>query len=80
MRVRQRDRGQPGPDNPWNEIIHNLWMGGLFYRTPRGGFEPAVVRDQFEVVVSLVAADGHGPRASTTTSRRFPTIRSPRSR
>lgn len=61
MRVRQRDRDQPGPDSPWNEIIHNLWMGGHFYRTPMGGFEPAVVRDQFEVVVSLFAADGHGP-------------------
>lgn len=61
MRVRQRDRDTPGPDSPWNEIIHNLWMGGHFYRSPWGRYEPAVVRNQFEVVVSLFEAEGHGP-------------------
>jgi protein-tyrosine phosphatase len=61
VRVRQRDRDAPGPDSPWNEIIHNLWMGGHYYRTPSGALEPAVVRDQFRVVVSLWEAEGHGP-------------------
>lgn len=61
MRGRHREHQAPGPDNPWNEIIHNLWMGGHFYRTPAGGLEPAVVRNQFEVVVSMYTAEGHGP-------------------
>lgn len=51
----------PGPDSPWNEIIHNLWMGGYFYRTMTGVYEPAVVRNQFDLVVSLHATEGHGP-------------------
>ncbi|WP_436774294.1 protein-tyrosine phosphatase family protein [Yinghuangia sp. YIM S09857] len=65
MRVRQRDRDTPGPDSPWNEIIHNLWMGGHFYRSPWGAYEPAIVRNQFDVVVSLHESDGHGPSPGT---------------
>ncbi|MCF2529215.1 protein-tyrosine phosphatase family protein [Yinghuangia soli] len=61
MKSRGKDRKVPGPDSPWNEIIHNLWMGGHYYRTMHGAYEPAVVRNQFDLVVSLYAAEGHGP-------------------
>ncbi|MDI2127909.1 protein-tyrosine phosphatase family protein [Yinghuangia seranimata] len=61
MKVRRDDGYVPRPDSPWSEIIHNLWMGGHYYRTPLGGLEHAVVRNQFEVVVSLYEEEGHGP-------------------
>ncbi|MEW2358105.1 hypothetical protein [Spirillospora sp. NPDC029432] len=56
MRVRKGGRA-PDADEPWNEIIPGLWMGGHVY----GGGTQAIVRDEFDVVLSLYGRDGHGP-------------------
>jgi protein-tyrosine phosphatase len=48
---------------PWDEIIPGLFMGGHFYRAPSGEVLPVVVRDEFDLVVSLYRRDGHGPAA-----------------
>jgi hypothetical protein len=29
MKTRQKDRDNPPPEEPWNEIRPGLWMGGL---------------------------------------------------
>jgi protein-tyrosine phosphatase len=63
MRTRQKDRDDvppPGP-HPWNEIRPNLWMGGHWWTDPSGDLQPAVVTDQFSLVVSLHYQSGHGP-------------------
>ncbi|MFE6050390.1 protein phosphatase [Kitasatospora sp. NPDC056446] len=61
MRTRQKERDTPGPSAPWNEIVPGLWMGGHYFTPPGGELEPAVVRDEFELVVSLFTQAGHGP-------------------
>ncbi|MFD8781802.1 protein phosphatase [Kitasatospora sp. NPDC059599] len=61
MRTRQKERGTPGPSEPWNEIAPGLWMGGHCFTPPGGDLEPAVVRDEFDLVVSLFTLPGHGP-------------------
>ena len=50
-------------DAPWNEVAPGLWVGAHDYVTGEGGhqLQRAVVRDEFDVVVSLYARDGHGP-------------------
>ncbi|AGS71806.1 protein phosphatase [Streptomyces collinus Tu 365] len=55
----------PAPDSPWNEIEPGLWMGGHEFRGRSGGLEFAVVRDQFDVVLSLLRLPGHGPGSGT---------------
>src|SRR5262249_25598139 len=61
-RTRQKDRDVPGPGpDPWNEIRPHLWMGGHYWRDPRGELQYAVVENQFDLVVSLYVRDGHGP-------------------
>ena len=59
MRTRQRDR--PGPDAPWHQIRPRLWMGGHDWTDPAGEPRPAVVTDEFDLVISLFTRDGHGP-------------------
>ncbi|MFF7215105.1 protein phosphatase [Streptomyces sp. NPDC008238] len=61
MRTRQRDRDLPGPDAAWNEVAPALWMGGHDWTDPRGAPQPAVVADEFDLVVSLFTRSGHGP-------------------
>ncbi|MER7770636.1 protein phosphatase [Kitasatospora sp. NPDC096140] len=61
MRTRQKERGTPGPSDPWNEIVPGLWMGGHYFTPPGGELEPAVVRHEFDLVVSLFTLPGHGP-------------------
>ncbi|MEU6968262.1 protein phosphatase [Kitasatospora aureofaciens] len=63
MRTRQKDRGTPGPSEPWNEIVPGLWMGGHYHHPPDGELEPVVVGRQFDLVVSLFTLPGHGPAA-----------------
>ncbi|MDX2595306.1 MULTISPECIES: protein-tyrosine phosphatase family protein [Streptomyces] len=65
MRTRGEQPGVPAPDSPWNEIEPGLWMGGHEFRGRSGGLEFAVVRDQFDVVQSLLRLPGHGPGAGT---------------
>lgn len=59
--MRTRGRGAPDAEQPWNEIVPGLWMGGHHYADASGERVPAIVTDQFDVVVSLHRRDGHGP-------------------
>ena len=46
--------------SPWDEVAPGLWVGGHDVDTGTG-VGAAVVRDEFDVVVSLFSRDGHGP-------------------
>ncbi|MFB9461919.1 protein-tyrosine phosphatase family protein [Streptomyces cinereospinus] len=46
---------------PWNEIVPGLWMGGHEFAGRPGRLEPAVVRDEFDLVQTLLRLPGHGP-------------------
>ncbi|MBM0201790.1 dual specificity protein phosphatase family protein [Micromonospora sp. STR1s_5] len=48
------------PNQPWHEIIPNLWMGGHDYGDLYDP-TPAIVAGEFDSVVSLYHRDGHGP-------------------
>ncbi|MER7703088.1 protein phosphatase [Kitasatospora sp. NPDC097605] len=61
MTSRQKDRDAPGPREPWNRIVPHLWVGGHYFTPPGGEREPAVVDDEFDLVVSLFTLPGHGP-------------------
>ncbi|GAA1073047.1 protein phosphatase [Kitasatospora arboriphila] len=61
MRTRQKDRDVPGPQTPWDEIVPGLWMGGHYWTDTAGELQLAVAGDEFDLVVSLYAAPGHGP-------------------
>jgi protein-tyrosine phosphatase len=61
--MRARYQGDPYARAPWDEIIPGLFMGGHFYRASSGDLAPAVVADEFDLVVSLYRRDGHGPAA-----------------
>ena len=65
MRTRQRDRDLPGPGEPWSEIRRGLWMGGHYWTDPAGEWRPVVVREEFDLVVSLFTRSGHGPGPRT---------------
>lgn len=60
--------GVPYARHRWNQIIPNLFMGGHDYEptsTPGTLPRPAVVRGEFQLVVSLYRREGHGPGAGT---------------
>jgi protein-tyrosine phosphatase len=59
--IRAKYQGDPYSRTPWDEIIPGLFMGGHFYRASSGDVVPAVVGDEFDLVVSLYRRDGHGP-------------------
>ncbi|MFD9685410.1 protein phosphatase [Kitasatospora sp. NPDC059088] len=61
MRTRQKDRDAHGPQEPWNEIVPGLWMGGHYCTPPGGELQPVVAGRQFDLVVSLFTLPGHGP-------------------
>ncbi|MET7451001.1 protein phosphatase [Streptomyces sp. NPDC005574] len=61
MRTRGKQSDVPPPDSPWSEIVPGLWMGGHEFRVPPGQVEFAVVRDQFDLVLTLLRLPGHGP-------------------
>ncbi|MEU5308729.1 dual specificity protein phosphatase family protein [Streptomyces sp. NPDC021562] len=63
MRIRGERYEVPAPDSPWSEVLPGLWMGGLEFRGRSGRLEPAVVRDEFDLVQSLLRVPGHGPDA-----------------
>ncbi|MFI9106181.1 protein phosphatase [Streptomyces fildesensis] len=65
MKTRQKDRGIPEPQSPWDEIRPCLWMGGHFWADRSGAVHPAVVSNEFDLVISLFSRDGHGPGAGT---------------
>lgn len=51
----------PDADAPWNEIVPQLWMGGHHYGNAEGLRVPVIVGTEFDVVISLFQAEGHGP-------------------
>jgi len=59
--VRTEDRAAPDAGAPWNEIVPGLWMGGHHYLDASGQRAPAIVTDEFDLVISLSQQDGHGP-------------------
>ncbi|MFD0256825.1 protein phosphatase [Kitasatospora indigofera] len=61
MKSRQRDRGAPEPQAPWNEVRPLLWIGGHFWAGPDGAARTAVVGTEFDLVISLFTRPGHGP-------------------
>ncbi|MFJ9633401.1 dual specificity protein phosphatase family protein [Streptomyces sp. NPDC091280] len=61
MRTRRRQPDVPAPDSPWSEIVTGLWMGGHEFRGRSGQREFAVVRDEFDLVQTLLRLPGHGP-------------------
>lgn len=61
MRTRRKQPDVPAPDAPWSEIVPGLWMGGHEFRGSAGERESAVVRDEFDLVQSLLRLPGHGP-------------------
>ncbi|MFJ8045938.1 protein phosphatase [Kitasatospora sp. NPDC096147] len=61
MRTKQKDRDRPGPEEPWNEIVPGLWMGGHVWTDRTGELREAVVGAEFDLVASLYARPGHGP-------------------
>ncbi|MFJ9121766.1 dual specificity protein phosphatase family protein [Streptomyces sp. NPDC102394] len=61
MRTRRRQPDVPAPESPWNEIVPGLWMGGHEFRSRTGLLETAVVRDEFDLVQTLLRLPGYGP-------------------
>lgn len=61
MRVPGKRPGVPAPDRPWDEIVPGLWMGGHEFRSVSGLRAFAVVRDEFDLVQTLLRLPGHGP-------------------
>ncbi|MBQ0828213.1 dual specificity protein phosphatase family protein [Streptomyces sp. RG38] len=61
MRTPGRSPDVPAPGSPWSEIVPGLWMGGHEFRRRAGRLEFAVVRDEFDLVQSLLRLPGHGP-------------------
>jgi len=59
--MRAKYQGDPYSRAPWDEIIPGLFMGGHFYRASSGDVVPAVVADEFDLVISLYRLVGHGP-------------------
>jgi hypothetical protein len=64
--MRVKGRGAPEADSGWNEIIPGLYMGGHQYRGPSGELIPVIVRNEFDVVISLHHRDGHDPAETVT--------------
>jgi protein-tyrosine phosphatase len=61
LRTRRNQPDVPAPDSPWDEIVPGLWMGGHEFRGGSGRLEFAVVRDEFDLVQTLLRLPGHGP-------------------
>lgn len=61
LRTRRKQPDVPAPDSPWSEIVPGLWMGGHEFRGHSGQLEFAVVRDEFDLVQTLLRLPGHGP-------------------
>lgn len=59
--MRTKGGETPDAEHPWNEIVPGLWMGGHHYTGPSGERTPAIVSDEFDVVISMYRKDGHGP-------------------
>ncbi|MFI9807439.1 protein phosphatase [Streptomyces sp. NPDC052301] len=62
MRNRAEQPEAPAAESPWSEIVSGLWLGGHEFRERSSGrVRFVVVRDEFDLVQSLVRRPGHGP-------------------
>ncbi|MEV8594822.1 dual specificity protein phosphatase family protein [Streptomyces sp. NPDC052012] len=61
MRTRRERPDVPAPDRPWDEIVPGLWMGGHEFTGRSGRLEFAVVRQEFDLVQTLLRLPGYGP-------------------
>ncbi|MEV0036736.1 protein phosphatase [Streptomyces sp. NPDC050804] len=61
VKTRSKSRGNPEPQEPWNEIVPGLWMGGHYWALGSGDIQQAIVGSEFELVISLFTSPGHGP-------------------
>ncbi|WP_454333279.1 protein-tyrosine phosphatase family protein [Streptomyces glaucescens] len=61
MRGHGRQPDVPTPDGPWSEVVPGLWMGGHEFKGSSGQLEFAVVREEFDLVQTLLRLPGHGP-------------------
>lgn len=59
--IRTKRWGVPFAGSPWNEIVPGLWIGGHSYLDEAEVVQPAIVKDEFDVVISLFQREGHGP-------------------
>lgn len=53
LRTRRKQPDVPAPGEPWSEIVPGLWMGGHEFVNRSGDLEFAVVRDEFDLVITL---------------------------
>ncbi|MEU8462174.1 protein phosphatase [Streptomyces sp. NPDC029003] len=58
---RWKNPDAPVPTSPWDEITPGLWMGGHVWADSAGELRPAIVTDEFDLVISLYSRPGHGP-------------------
>ncbi len=76
LRTRRKQPDVPAPGRPWDEIVPGLWMGGHEFRGRTGQRESAVVRDEFDLVQTLLRLPGYGPDPVwSTMCGRFRTVR-----
>ncbi|MFJ8083918.1 protein phosphatase [Streptomyces sp. NPDC096205] len=61
MRTRRKQPDVPAPERPWDEVVPGLWMGGHEVRGRTGQVETVVVRDEFDLVQTLLRLPGYGP-------------------
>ncbi len=61
LHTRRKQPDVPAPDTPWDEIVPGLWMGGHEFRGRSGQLEFAAVRQEFDLVQTLLRLPGHGP-------------------
>lgn len=61
MKTRRREGDVPEPRTRWDEITTGLWVGGHVWSDAGHRHQDVVVRDEFDVVISLYSRDGHGP-------------------
>ena len=47
--------------NPWDEIVPNLWMGGMYFGP---AMTPCAPENQFDVVISMAGKGGLGTRVT----------------
>lgn len=61
MRTRGMGSDVPAPGRARDGVVPGHWLGGHEFRRPGGRVGFAVVRDEFDLVQTLLRLPGHGP-------------------